>query len=105
MPPSTVDIAHGAYVSLSGHGEVDADRERIKRLWTPLARPWFPEGPESSNLALLKFVPDVADYWDGPSSQMVRAFGTIASSIAGKPVAMGERGSHTGLSSSTPPTA
>jgi general stress protein 26 len=100
-----VDMAHGAYVSLSGGAEMDTDRERIKRLWTPLAKPWFPEGPDSSNLALLKFVPDAADYWDGPNSKMVRAFGIIASVIAGRPVAMGEHGSLTGLSDSVPAAA
>lgn len=103
------ELTHGACVSLSGRGEVDTDRERIKRLWTPLAKPWFPEGPDSTNLALLKFVPDAADDWDGPSSRMVRAFGiiasAIASAIAGKPVAMGEHGSHSGLSSPSPATA
>jgi general stress protein 26 len=63
------------------------------------AKPWFPEGPDSPNLALLKFIPDAADYWDAPNSVMVRAFGAVASIVAGKPVAMGEHGSHTGLSS------
>ncbi len=95
------DMAHGAYVSLSGRGEIDTDRGRIERLWTVFAKPWFPDGPDSNNLALLKFVPDAADYWDGPNSKMVRAFGVIASVIAGKPVAMGEHGSHTGLSAPT----
>jgi general stress protein 26 len=98
---SFADREHGAYVSLSGHGEIDIDRARIKRLWTVFAKPWFPSGPDSDNLALLKFVPDTADYWDGPSSKMVRAFGVIASVVAGKPVAMGEHGSHTALSAST----
>ena len=65
------------------------------------AKPWFPDGPDSSNLALLKFIPDRADYWDGPSSKMVRAFGMIASVIAGKPVGLGEHGSLTALSAST----
>lgn len=51
---------------------------------------------------LLKFTPDAADYWDGPKSKMVRAFGLNASVIAGKPVAMGEHGSHIGLSDPTP---
>jgi general stress protein 26 len=102
---SFADTAHGAYVSLSGHVEISTDREAIKRLWTPLAKPWFPEGPDSNNLALLKFVPDAADYWDGPGSKMVRAFGLIASVIAGKPVAMGEHGTHTGLSSPAPAPA
>lgn len=95
---SFVDRDQGAYVSLSGHGEIDTDRGHIQSLWSVLAKPWFPDGPDSSNLALLKFVPDSADYWDGPSSKMVRAFGLVASLIAGKPVSMGEHGSHTGLS-------
>jgi general stress protein 26 len=101
---SFMDVAHGAYVSLSGRGEIDSDRGRIRRLWTLFSKPWFPDGPDSSNLALLKFVPDAADFWDGPNSMMVRAFGVIASVIAGKPVAMGAHGSHTGLSAPMPPT-
>jgi general stress protein 26 len=92
------DTAHATYVALSGRGEIHTDRERIKRLWTPFAKPWFPDGPDSPNLALLKFVPDAVDYWDGPSSKMVRAFGMAASVVAGKPLAMGEHGSHSGLS-------
>ena len=95
---SFTDAAHATYVSLSGRGEIDTDRGRIQRLWTNFAKPWFPDGPESPNLALLKFVPDAVDYWDGPNSKMVRAFGVLASVVAGKPVAMGEHGSHTGLS-------
>jgi general stress protein 26 len=98
---SFTDRDKGAYVSLSGHGEIDSDRARIKSLWTVFAKPWFPSGPDSDNLALLKFVPDSADFWDGPSSTMVRAFGMIASVIAGKPVAMGKHGSHSALSAST----
>lgn len=95
---SFVDRGQGVYVSLSGHGVIDTDRRRIQNLWSVLAKPWFPDGPDSSDLALLKFVPDSVDYWDGPSSKMVRVFGLVASLIAGKPIAMGEHGSHTGLS-------
>ena len=97
---SFTDRDQGAYVSLSGNGEIDTNRARIQNLWSVFAKPWFPDGPDSSNLALLKFIPDRADYWDGPSSKMVRAFGTIASVIAGKPMALGEHGSHTALSAS-----
>lgn len=90
--------AHATYVSLSGRGEIDTDRARIHRLWTTVAKPWFPDGPDSPNLALLKVVPDAVDYWDGPNSKMVRALGMLASIVAGKPVALGEHGSLTGLS-------
>lgn len=96
---SFTDMAHAAYVSLSGRREIDTDRGRIERLWTALAKPWFPDGPGSPNLTQLKFIPDAAAYWDAPNSTMVSAFGVIASMVAGKPIAMGEHGSHTGLSS------
>lgn len=88
------DESHGLYVSLSGHGEINKDRLRIQRLWTVLAQPWFPDGPDSRDLALLKFVPNTADYWDAPHSTMIRAFGMLASVIAGKPIGLGDQGSH-----------
>lgn len=93
------DTVRGTYVSLSGRGEIDNDHGRIERLWTPMAKPWFPDGPASSSLALLKFVPNVADFWDASNSRMVRAFSLIASAVTGKPLSIGEHGSHTGLSS------
>ena len=95
---SFTNRSSGTYVSISGRGEIDTDRGRIERLWSPMAKPWFPDGPASSNLALLKFVPDAADYWDAPNSAMVRAFGIVASIITGHPVGLGEQGSVTGLS-------
>lgn len=99
---SFTDIAHATYVSLSGRGAIDTDRGRIQRLWTDFAKPWFPDGPDSPNLALLKFVPDAIYYWDGPNSKMVKAFGTLASVIAEKPLATGEQGGRTGLSKPVP---
>ena len=85
-----VDTAKASYVSLSGHGELSTDRAHIEALWTPFARPWFPDGPESTNLALLKFVPDTAEYWDAPHSRMVRMLAVAASVVAGTPIALGE---------------
>jgi general stress protein 26 len=99
---SFTDTAHATDVSLSGQAEIDTDHGHIQRLWTTFARPWVPDGPDSPNLALLKFVPSAFDYRDGPNGKMVRAFGVLASIVAGKPLAMGEHGSHTGLSSPTP---
>ena len=60
------------YVSISGHGEIVDDRARIESLWTVFAKPWFPNGADSSNLTLLKFVPHAAEYRDAPNSKMVR---------------------------------
>lgn len=78
------DEARACYVSLSGRGELHRDRAQIARLWTPLAKPWFPDGPESTNLALLKIVPDTVAYWDAPSCRMVRLFAMLAPVPNGK---------------------
>ncbi len=85
--------AESTYVSISGHGEIVDDRERIESLWTVFARPWFPDGVNSSNLALLKFVPHCAEFWDGSNSKMVRMFSMVASIAAAKPIGMGQHGS------------
>lgn len=86
------DESYATYVSISGHGEIVDDRARIESLWTVFARPWFPKGVDSSNLALLKFVPHSAEFWDAPNSKMVRMFAMAASIVAAKPIGMGEHG-------------
>lgn len=92
------DPARGTYVSLSGHGEVFSERARIDRLWTPFARPWFPEGPDSAHLGLLKVTPETAEYWDASHCKMVRVFAMAASVVAGKPLGLGDHGTLTDLS-------
>ncbi len=87
---SFADGDKSSYVSLSGQGHTDTDAARIHSLWTPCAKPWFPAGPTSPDLALLKFVPHAAEFWDAPSSRMVRLFAMFASMVSGKPVAMSE---------------
>lgn len=86
------DADRGSYVSLCGSGDLDTDRAHIKRLWSPFARPWFPDGPDSEDLALLKFTPSAAEYWDAADSKMVRLFATAVSVIAARPIGMGEHG-------------
>jgi general stress protein 26 len=93
--------ADSTYVSLSGHGEIHNDRTKIKQLWTPFAKPWFPDGPDSPDLALLRFAPDSAEYWDAPSSKMLRMFGMVASIVTSKPIGLGEHDLLTGLSAQT----
>ncbi|HSI29413.1 MAG: pyridoxamine 5'-phosphate oxidase family protein [Methylophilus sp.] len=80
----------GTYVSLSGSGELVTDQARKEELWSPFVKPWFPEGPDSPNLALLKFVPHTAEYWDAPHSKVVRLFAMAASIMAARPIGLGD---------------
>lgn len=91
------DMDRSTYVSIAGSGVLVHDTARIRALWTPFAKPWFPMGPESADLALLEFTPDIAEYWDAPNSKMVRLFAVAASVVTGRPVAMGDHAVLTGL--------
>lgn len=80
----------GTYVSLSGYGELISDQARKEELWSPFVKPWFPEGPDSPSLALLKFVPHTAEYWDAPHSKVIRLFAMAASIAASRPIGLGD---------------
>lgn len=84
------DVDQGTYVSISGRGEISTDRAHINRLWTPMAKPWFPDGPDSPNLCLIKVIPEVAEYWDAPHGKMMRLVAMAASIVTGQPVGVGD---------------
>ena len=84
------DKSDGIYVSLSGSGEMEFDEARKQALWTPFVKPWFPDGPESPTLGLLKFIPHTAEYWDTPDSKVVRLFAMAASIAAARPIGLGD---------------
>ena len=98
---SFTDASNGTYVSISGYRAINKDHAHIADLWTLFAKPWFPDGPESTNLALLKFAPNSAEYWDAPNSKMVRFFAMAASVIAGKPIGLSEHATLVGLAATS----
>jgi general stress protein 26 len=51
-----------SYVSMSGRGELVRDRELIRRMWSPSWKPWFPKGPDEPGIALIRVIPEYAEY-------------------------------------------
>lgn len=62
------DTAANRYVIVHGTARVDRDVARARKLWSIHAQAWWPEGPESPNLAVIRVRVQRAEYWDGPSS-------------------------------------
>jgi len=60
------------YVAITGRAELVRDRERMRELWTPLLRAWFPRGLEEPDIALLRVDVERAEYWD-PSAGVLSA--------------------------------
>lgn len=50
------------YLSVSGIVEIVRDKQTIHDLWEPGWKPWFPKGPDEGDIALLRFIPEHAEY-------------------------------------------
>ncbi|GLV59656.1 general stress protein [Dictyobacter sp. S3.2.2.5] len=58
------------YVSVTGTAQLVRDRQKIKDLWNPIYKTWFPNGEDDPDIALLKVHVNSAEYWDAPSGKM-----------------------------------
>lgn len=73
------------YVSLSGRAKIVRDHEKMKELWQPALKAWFPKGLDEPNIALLKVTVEQAEYWDAPAGWVAKTMGFV------KAVTTGER--------------
>lgn len=87
---SYADPSDDRYVSVSGMAEVVEDRAKMKELWNPAYKAWFPDGLEDPDLVLLKVSVQEAEYWDSPKSGMVKLFGFAKAIVTGQTYDAGE---------------
>ncbi len=83
------DIKDSRYVSLSGTAELVRDKAKIKELWIPELKAWFPDGVDTEDIALLKINAHKAEYWDTPTSFVAHVI-ALAKVATGQPVSVGE---------------
>lgn len=82
----------GAYLHLTGRAEVVEDAAKLKELYTPVQRTWFPDGLDDPHMTLLRFDADSANYWDGHASMLRLAVAFAKSVVTGAPGASGKAG-------------
>lgn len=65
-----------AYLHLFGKAQVVDDREKMKELYTPFLKTWFPEGMNDPRMTLIRFDTDRGEFWDSPGGalQLLAAF-------------------------------
>ena len=95
---SFIDTDQQHYVSISGDAELVHDKQKIKELWKPVLKAWFPDGPDQPDVALLKIKVKKAEYWDTPSSTIAQAVSFVSAIFSGKQVELGENKKLDGLS-------
>jgi len=79
------DTSSDQYVSVSGVATVVNDPAKIQQLWSKMAEAWFPDGPDDTNLALVKVRIVSASYWDVKDSKIVQVFKMAKAAMTGSP--------------------
>ena len=78
------------YISVGGTAQVVKDKAKIKELWSPVLKAWFPEGENDPEITLLKVKINKAQYWDAPGNRVIQLIGMAKAVITGKEYKPGE---------------
>ncbi|ROS75293.1 pyridoxamine 5'-phosphate oxidase family protein [Cellulomonas sp. PhB143] len=79
-----------SWLSVSGRLAVVRDLDAIREHWGPSAEAWFPDGPETPGVVLLRLHAETAEYWDAPGGRLVTAVSLVRAKVTGKRFEGGE---------------
>ena len=68
------------FVAMHGRGEVVHDAAQVRNLWHESWRAWFPQGPEDTNLVLLRIRTAQGEFWDHEGLNRARVIYDVAKS-------------------------
>jgi general stress protein 26 len=86
------NVSDQEYLTIYGTAEEVNDREKIKELWTPIAKAWFNEGVDDPDLCAVRVSPQDAFYWDTNSGRMISLIKILASAVTGRTFEEGVQG-------------
>ncbi len=93
---SAVNVSFGnrsEWVSVAGRAEVIEDPAKAQQLWNPVVKAWFPEGPTTPGLVLIRVESESAQYWDTPGGPVATVLKWVKARLTGQRIDAGE--SHT----------
>jgi general stress protein 26 len=85
-----IDSSDKAYLSITGRARVMRDADKQKAAWRKTDAVWWPGGPTSPDVCLLRIEPVTAELWDGPASTAVAIFEFAKARLTGKQPDLGE---------------
>lgn len=73
------------YLQLNGEATVVRDQAKMRELYSPLLKTWFPDGLDDPDLTLIRFDAHEGCFWDSPGgfTQVLGAF--VKSVVTGRP--------------------
>ena len=80
------------YVSVQGTAFVVRDDVKLKELWNPTLRSWFPRGRRDPEIVLVAVRVARAEYWLVPRTRLSRVIGMVKGMMTGKRQEAGKHG-------------
>lgn len=80
------------WVSMTGRASVLRDEAKMKELFNPAVKAYFPDGLEDPDLRLIHVEVERAEYWEAPHSKAVRLFNLAKAALTGQRDRQGEHG-------------
>lgn len=91
----TVNVSFGKrteWVSVAGTAAVVTDRQKIRDRWNQAVEAWFPDGPETPGVVLLRVDSDSAEYWSSPGGTAATVLQWVKSKVTNSRMSVGESG-------------
>ncbi len=86
------DAGNSKYVAAKGTATISKDKAKIKELWSPMYKAWFPGGEDDPSITVLKVSLSEAQYWEASSSKIVMGVKYLAAAVTGDHTKIGEHG-------------
>jgi general stress protein 26 len=80
------------YISVQGTAVVVSDDVKLKEVWNPTLRSWFPRGRRDPEIVLVAVRVARAEYWLVPRTRLVRATAIVKAAVTGKRHEAGKHG-------------
>lgn len=80
------------WVSVAGTAEVVTDRAKIHEMWNQVVEAWFPDGPDTPEVCLLRVDSESAEYWTSPGGAAATVLQWVKSKVTHSRMSVGESG-------------
>jgi general stress protein 26 len=74
-------------LSITGHGEISDERDRIRQIWSIYDKAFWPD-KDDPRIRVLRVTPESAEFWEGEGA-VVTAVKLVAATVSGARMNLG----------------
>ena len=87
-----VNESDSCYLSIDGTAHLSYDQQRMRELFNPFVKAWFPKGLKDPSLALLVVHPTEMEYWSNDDSKVLTYLKILTAAATGSEPSVGNHG-------------